>query len=91
MTAGGDAERERQVRAAGWEIIEDRYTHTIHLTHAFSHSHLIGKIIDQSQAGVEVQTEAGVGGEALSWQRVNLKDSPCALDFHLIPDLDTMS
>lgn len=68
MTAGGDAER---VRAAGWEITEDRYTHTIQPRHAFSPLPLIGKIIDQSQ---EVQTEAGVTGEALSGQRVNLKD-----------------
>lgn len=58
------------------EIIEDGYTHTIQPRHAFSHSHLIGKIIDQSQACVEEQTEAGVRGEALSWQKVNLKDSP---------------
>lgn len=74
MTAGGDAEREGQVQAAGWEIMEDGCTHTIHPRHAFSLSPLIGKVIDQSQAGVEVQTEAGVTGEVLSGQRVNLKD-----------------
>lgn len=62
------------MRVAGWEIMEDGYTHTIQPRHAFSLSPLIGKIIDQSQAGVEVQTEAGVTGEALSEQRVNLKD-----------------
>lgn len=93
MTAGGDAERERQVRAAGWKIMEDRYTHTIHLRHAFSLSPLIGKIIHQSsikaiKVSVEVQTEVGVAGKALSGQRVNLKDEGflCALDFLLIPD-----
>lgn len=86
MTAGGDAERQGQVRAAGWEIIADRYTHTIHPRHAFSLSPLIGKIINQSQAGVEVQTEAGVAGKALSGQRVNLKDEGFPMRPRLSPN-----
>lgn len=51
-------------------------TPTQYTPDTFSLSPLIGKIIPnhQSQAGVEVQTEAGITGEALSGQRVNLKD-----------------
>lgn len=52
MTAGGDAEREGQVRTAGWEIMDDGYARTIGSRRGFSLPPLIGKIIDQSQAGV---------------------------------------
>lgn len=46
VTAGGDAEREGQVRAAGWQIVDDGYARTT----GFSLPPLIGKILDQSQA-----------------------------------------
>lgn len=71
VTAEGDAEREGQVRAAGWEIMDDGYARTIGSRRGFSFPPLIGKIIDQSQAGV---CEAGVAGEASSGHRVNLND-----------------
>lgn len=70
VTAGGDAEREGQVRAAGWEIMDDGYARTLGSRRSFSLLPLIGKIIDQSQAGVCVrQPAAGVAGEALSGHR----------------------
>lgn len=52
VTAGGDAEREGQVRAAGWEITDDGYARTIGSRRGSSLPPLIGEIIDQSQAGV---------------------------------------